>query len=653
MDKFTWKMIVNPLYWVAFLLYIGKQARKRTYNGLFPGLITVPLGLAFSVAALITTKSLVGETLGVGWYGWLPAALISSWVVGSFLWPFAYSVADILGDLLSHVTKGLATGVFVPIANGIRHLPGSKLLWSKCDEGEGKRKWFTTLALGGAVAIGTLAAGYVGYLFTLLMKDLLAPTLVGSGIIGTIFGNGWILAGFAGFVVARLVWQPVYDTLEKGEVQGLSVLVSGVAAYFAATVLGTDLVTQLAYGAGAFVVTAAWGLPAVLIFFNEGLKKFALWIRPLVKAVYDADKNDFRLLFHHTVNVAVAAGLTYGAYVLGVKLDWANWLTYGFAGVTLVSTYLGVVHTLKHNGGNAIVGFLSSVAAGFAAYGVYGDHLGYLGWLGGVIAAVLGAAAWGLLVLPLLYRGLELTVGKVLTSAGGGLDKLHEGIYQQVKSLYKAVFEKAQDATFNDKTDFKPLFGQLSNVAFAAFVFWTSYAYGLPAIESSVGYWLSLTAAGLVTLTSYLVGGKLAKHDGGEPLIVLLCVGAALWVGGAAFSVLAWAWYWSLAASVVLGIIGGYALGLFIIPPAYTLVKTIVNAIPDKEKDGWKAGIAKLFAAIHNGAYTVVDTILLKPLSAAIERIAAIFAPIIVRVSRAYRAITARIDAIFNRKKSV
>ncbi len=47
MDKLL--KVINPVYWVAFLIFVGRQARKRTYRDLFPGLITIPLGFAFSI----------------------------------------------------------------------------------------------------------------------------------------------------------------------------------------------------------------------------------------------------------------------------------------------------------------------------------------------------------------------------------------------------------------------------------------------------------------------------------------------------------------------------------------------------------------------------------------------------------------------------
>lgn len=654
MDKFTWKMIFNPIYWAAILILIGRQTRKRTYNGLFPGLITIPLGFAFSILALIVTKDVVGNDLGLGWYAWLPAALAASSLAAGFIWPVGYSVADIVGDFVGHLTKIIAESVIGPVVSTLRSLPIASAVWkhveSKPESGKRDRKWFTNFLLGATYVVGTLACGYAGYLTTEFVQGLLANTIVGSGILGMVLGNGWIIAGFAGVVAARLLWQPLHDTLDKAEVNGLTFIWSTIVGYYGAILLGSTLITQVAIGVGVFALNTAIVFPLVLLFFNEGLKKFGEWIKPILDNVYDAEKGDFRLFFHHSINIIVAVVLAGGAYLLGDKLDWNVWLTGGFTALTLVCSYLGVVNVLKHNGGNAIIGFLTSLAAGFGAFDLYGTHLGWLGWLGGVIAGVFAAAIWGLLVLPSVYWVLEGTIGSWFKKAGEGLDSMHKAAFENVKSIYKRVFEKAQEATFHDKTEFKPLFGQLSNVAFAAGVFATAWIYGLPHVEGPITYWLAVVAAVLVTFTSYLVGGKLAKNEGGEPLIVLLCVGAALYVGGNAFSMLPWAWYWALPTAAVLATVAGYGLGLFIIPPVYAVIKTLVNAIPDKT-GGWKAGIANFLAVIHKGIYALVDRFILKPFEGVIEAVAAFLAPIISAVSKAYRDLMDRVDRIFGRKK--
>lgn len=655
MDKFSWKMVVNPLYWVAFLIFIGRQARKRTYHGIFPGVITYPLGLAFSVMAFITTMHLVGDDMGIGWYGWVPAALIASSLVSGFIWPIAYSIADIVGDTLKHITKPLAEHVLGPVVGMLRSLPGASSIWkhveSTPEPGKTERKWFTTFLLGATYVVGTLACGYAGYLTAEFGQALLANTAVSTGVLGMILGNGWIIGGFAGVIVARLLFQPLHDTLDKAEVNGLTFIWSTIVGYYGAILLGSTLLTQIAIGAGIFAVNAALVFPIVLLFFNEGLKNLGELLKPVVENTYRGDKNDLRLFFHHAVNIVVAVGLSVGAFILGGMLEWNIWLTYGFTALTLVASYLSVVHVIKHSGGNAIIGFLTSVALGFGAFDLYLTHLGWFDWLGGVIAGVFAAAAWGLALLPLLYSGLGLFFDDKST-AGAALDKAHEKASANLKKLYEKGFKRAQEATFNDKTEFKPLFGQVSNVLFAGVVFYFAYFVGLPHADAGWTHWLALAGTVLVTATSYLVGGKLAKHDGGEPLIVLLCVGAGLYIGGNAFGMLPWAWYFALPTAAVLAIVAGYALGLFIIPPVYALLKVITLAIPDKtDGKGWKAGIATLFKLIHTVIYDFVDKWVLRPVNAAVERIAKVLAPIISAVSRAYNDIMQRIDRIFGRGK--
>lgn len=655
MDKFSWKMVVNPLYWVAFLIFIGRTARKRTYHGIFPGVITYPLGLGFSIVAFIATMHLVGDDICYGWWAWVPSALIASSLVSGFIWPIAYSLADILGDFLSHLTKPLAEKVLGPIVRVLRSIPGAASIWkhveSAPEPGKTNRKWFTVFLLGATYVVGTLACGYAGYVVTELVRSLLVDTVVSTGIIGMALANGWIIGGFAGVIVARLAWQPLHDTLDKAEVNGLTFIWSSIVGYYGAILLGDSLVTQIGYGVGIFAVNTALVFPVVLLFFNEGLKKVGEWLKPVVEKIYDGTKNDQRLFFHHIVNIVVAIGLAVGAYILGGMLEWNTWLTYGFTAVTLVASYLSVVHVIKHNGGNAIIGFLTSVALGLGAFDLYLTHLGWFDWLGGVIAGVFAAAAWGLAILPLIYAGIGLFFTEQST-AGASLDKLHEKASAGVKKLYEKGFKRAQEATFNDKTEFKPLFGQVSNVLFAGAVFYFSYFLGLPHVDAGWTHWLALAGTVFVTATSYLVGGKLAKHDGGEPLIVLLCCGAGLYVGGNAFAMLPWAWYFALPTAAVLAIVAGYALGLFVIPPVYALIKVCVNAIPDKtDGKGWKAGIATVLKLVHTVIYDFVDKWVLRPVNAAVERIAKVLAPIISAVSRAYNDIMQRIDRIFGKGK--
>ncbi len=655
MDKFSWKMVVNPLYWVAFLIFIGRQARKRTYNSLFPGVITIPLGLAFSIVTFIATMHLVGDDMGIGWWGWLPAALISSSLVSGFIWPVAYSLADILGDAFKHVTRPLAESVFGPLVGLLRRLPVASSLWqhveSEPEPGKSSRKWFTVFLMGATYVVGILACGYAGYLTTDLIKTLLVGSYVSTGVLGMVLGNGWVLGGFAGVIVARLLFQPLHDTLEKAEVNGLTFIWSTLVGYKGATLLGGTLLTQAGIGLGIFALNAALVFPVVLLFFNEGLKKAYETLKPILNTTYRGDKTDCRLFFHHVVNILVAIALAVGAFILGGMLGWNIWLTGGFTAVTLVASYLSVVHVIKHSGGNAIIGFLTSVGLGLTGFDLYLAHLGWLGWLGGLIAGVIVAALWGLVILPLIYAGLNLLFDDQ-SKAGEGLDKLHEKASAKLKKLYEKGFKRAQEATFNDKTEFKPLFGQVSNVLFAGVVFYFAYFIGLPHADAGWTHWLALAATVIVTATSYLVGGKLAKNEGGEPLIVLLCAGAGLYVGGHAFSLLPWAWYFALPTAGVLAIVAGYVLGLFVIPPAYALLKVITLAIPDKtDGKGWKAGIATLLKLIHTGIYDFVDKWLLKPLNAAVARIAKVLAPVIAAVSRAYNDIMTRIDKIFGRGK--
>lgn len=676
--KFSWRVLdlVNPLYWLAFIWWLGQQARRKTYRGFWPGLVTWPLALAFSIAALITTKHFVGDVNGYSWVVWLPSSLFSAWVVEMFLWPFAFSVSDKVGELIGKVTGGIAEKVLPAVVNGLKNLPGASAAWSHAEDDK-KRKWFTGFVMGLSYVTGFLASAYIGGQTALFARDILsgvfasgwfATTWLGeamagvpvlgfiasvldTGFFGALLGGGWILGGFVGFVAFRLVIQPVFDVMEKGKLPGVASVAGVLVAYFVHGLIGGPSVAALAAAVASFVVFTAWLFPLTLLFFNEGLKRFGEWIKPLLESVYDADESDWRKLFHHVVNIIVAVGLTAGAYILGSSMAWPLFVTAPFALLVLVVSYLTVVKAIEHSGGNAIVGVLSSLGVGLGTYFTYTTSVGLFGWLGGVFAAALGALVFGLLVFPAFYRLIQFVFSGITRGGGDSLEKAHKSIYETVKNLHKKVFEKAQKATFEDKTDFKPLFGQVANVLFSAGVFVTAYVYGVSAVESNIGWWCALAGAAIVSHLVYLTGGRLAGREGGEALIVLLSLGAAAYVGASAFIVLPWTWWLSLPTAVVLAIIAGYGVALYVLPPIYAVLKAVVNAIPDKE-GGWKKSIADMFEKMHKLFWTVFDTVVWTPLGKAVAAVAEFMAPIVAAINRRWRALMDRIDRIFNKNKT-
>ncbi|HEY9788031.1 MAG TPA: hypothetical protein V6D17_21765, partial [Candidatus Obscuribacterales bacterium] len=302
------------------------------------------------------------------------------------------------------------------------------------------------------------------------------------------------------------------------------------------------------------------------------------------------------------------------------------------------------------DGGNAIIGFLTSLAAALGSYNLYTAYVGFLGWLGGVIAAAFGALLCGLLVLPGLYRLLEIALAEVTAGAGKRVDDKHKAAFEWVKNFHKNTFERAQKETFEDKTDFKAFFGQIANILFAAAVFYAGWAYGVSQLTSTIAWWAALVGLGLLTLISYIIGGYWAKHDGGEPLIAMLSIGAALYVGANAFVVLPWTWWLALPTAIVLAILAGCLVGFYVLPPVYWILKKLVGFIPDTD-GGWKKSFSGVLESVHKTVYEAADRWIWSRFKRVVERIAKFMAPIIAAIDKRWRALMDRIDRIFNKKR--
>ncbi len=135
MDKLL--KVINPVYWVAFLIFV-EQAGASVPTAALPGRSPFRSGFAFSILALIVTKDLVGNDLGFGWYAWLPAALAASKSRGAeFIWPVAYSVADIVGDFVGHRPRSSPSGCIGPVVSTLRGLPIASAVWKHVESKPG------------------------------------------------------------------------------------------------------------------------------------------------------------------------------------------------------------------------------------------------------------------------------------------------------------------------------------------------------------------------------------------------------------------------------------------------------------------------------------------------------------------------------------
>jgi hypothetical protein len=624
--------LLNPLNLILFVWWLGKTARDRAYDVLFPGILTIPLGILASLGAAGLTANSFGFS-GDNWFLPIWPALGSALFTGAFLFPWAYSIGKSLSELISIVTKGLAETLLPGLVGVLRYLPFSGSGWDHIDSQENRS--FNRVV------------SFVGYASSFVATGIFAGS-IGLAIqawIGTSFlGWGWIAAGFATSIIFAAIATFFWDAVEHGKLPGVAVILGAPVAFLVAQHFGGSLVNQLLIGAGSFLVFVAYGFIVVHLFFSEGLKRGIKAVRPLMDSVYDLEETDFRKLGHHFFSWVATAGLVYFASWLSGLMGWPQAAVIAASVVAFLVGYFGVIHTIRHSGGNQIVAFLVS-----AALGIWGGFF-YLDahWLISAFVAVVAGVVNFCVVFPGIYRIVQFFLSGITDGAGNALNGLHRWATDIVKKVHKNVFEKSWDLAFHDKSEFKGLSGQVSNLLFTGLVGYIGWYLGAGSFD---GLWaiLGTAAAAVAVLLAYVAGGRAVKHNGAEPILVTISVVAALAILVTAFQALPWTWYFAAPAALALSVASGYFVALYILSPVYAGIRFVVLSVGGPS---WKEGLTNFLGGINEFVWKRFDSIVWSRLEASYKRLAAFLAPKLAAVIRTYEALKARMEALFGGRKS-
>lgn len=625
------KGILEYLIWpFAFIWYLGVQARKKAYGGgIIDRLISYPVAFVMTAAASSTVARHVGWTNEHSFLVWLPAALFVAWVTEHFLWPFAYVMAANLSDLVAKVSSKLAKAACPGFIGLLKNLPGVAEQWDTITADE-RKSWFSKALTVLTYVVSILASAHLAWSVTEVAHGWLNITFLGLG---------WVIAGFVGVAAFAVVCRTLVDVIEEGKLPGIAMGTGLVGVYFLTTLVGVSVVTAVGAVAG-FVVYCAYVFPWANILLTERLQQLVEWVKPLMKQSYEAKEGDYRLLFHHAVNLVATVLLSVFAYQLSSSMHWPLAACLVATVVTAVLAYFGVIETVKNGGGNIIVGLLLS---GWTAYEV-GGSVTYFGWIGEIIVGVFAGTLVFTVVFPLLYAVLAELLQEAAAGLGERVDKFHKTVYEAVKKLHKKIFNKAWDETYSDRTNFSKFSGHILNVLFAVTVIGLLDVYVVQRFEGLM-YLLLLFTAGAAGAISYLVFGRLAEKDGAQPVAVGLSLAAGAYVGINASLALTWTWWVADLVSLGIGIVVAYLFALYVFAPVYWGLKLALSKIPGS--DGFERSVSGFLSGFHKIAWELFEDRIWKHVREIYYRFREIFDPIYVRVEAAWNDFMRMIDRWF------
>ena len=636
-----------------------KKLKDRVYRG-WEGGIRAFFGGIFGFAGASAAGHWAGWTMGLGWYLWVPAGVIGWFGVYCYLWPLLYLCVLHpvwkLCDAIYDVTRDFTKKSFGPLTAGIVKVisticVGSGAAWDRVLSPAHNKTWFVKL-LGAVSYISTLGgAAYLGWhSYTAL------AALVGFGVIGTIVG---IAVGFfVAIMFAGLVWQ----FIDYGKLPFFGLVAGGAAVYGVAPILAAHLSGWPYYGAlvAAFAVSVGYVFPFINVLLTNGFLKM-LWdgLKPRIEKTYDEKDKSYAEFAHHGVNLLVTAGIAYGAWLLTSAAGLALVPAIAFIGVAALLTYVGFFKLVDHDGGNAVIGALSSLATGALAGHAYA-HAGLVyGTAGAIVSGIFAALVAGFVVLPLLYLGVRAICLEVGLSAIG---KVFAAIYNAVNDKFKDAVEKLEDlykATYRDKSGYQDLFLHVVNIAVAVLAFMGLSHLGTP---WAMGEALALTATIVIPVLSYLLVGKLLLKSGYGVEFVggVMALMAAATVGSEIYAVHAGAAFNIIG--VTASIATWFAAFLVLVPVGYWLLRVTTSwallpwlkpALASIYGFCWArfANVWDLFVAAYN--------LLLKPFLRLVGRafgwVGVLLAPLFRQLAAAWALMKAaydRVAAIFGGKRS-
>lgn len=509
---------VNPVYLVIAAIVmpfveIARWCVDKTYST-WKALITVPLAIAASFGGAIAASNYASNAWDLGGF-WTGVTGVAAWLAVMFyafplFWRFiAVPVSEFceaVYDRTRAITLKYSRPFFEFFCNAASTICiGSRGAMTRVLSKEHEDTWFAEL-----LAIVAYVSSFGGFGYLAWKTYGLVGTLITFPVVG------FALSAAAGLLVFGIGFGLLSQFLKYGKMAFIGVAASagavwGAAPYVVAWTGATGLWVYAAYAA-SFVVALGYVFPFVNVILTSGFwAKVWAFLKPLPEKTYDDRDEKYAEFFHHVVNFAATAAITYGAWYVGSAAGLALWGLAPVAVVVAALAYIVGFKAINHGGGNYITGALLSLWAAYST-GVWytGSHFVY-GIYGGIVAGVLAALVTGVVAFPVAYlfvRAILNTLGASVLA--GPLTALYNAVNDGFKQVLKGV-RKAFDAAYRDKSNYKTLVVQGVNLAvtYAAFTGTVSLVAGF-----GTGALLGWAAVALATFLTYMLVGKLLQKSG-------------------------------------------------------------------------------------------------------------------------------------------
>lgn len=584
----------NPLAWLAILIALvamsfikpAKWLTKEAYTK--AGALSWLFGAGLSVAAGIAVGHHLGWQLGLDLLWWLPFGLLSLFATYYYVYPLTY---------LALFQWSFKVG---------------RKLWDRVPQaGErtankyGFSPWLSNLLVKLAHLVATIAAVV---LFFNLASGIQTKLGWDSGFFWLV---GWALsiagAGILSFIAGALA----NLLISQAGVPFIALAGGGYLAHHYTAALesvsgsyGLPSWTVWAMQAAVVIVFVAYIFPIAHLFLTRILRPIGELIDSLLRnffktfgdlletAYADRDSNYVGLL-KQTGNIALAGAVGY-----------ATWGYLGGEGYTLVpsvlATSLAVLASYLIIGGAltvcefGVLAFLGNLAGvtylvGFNST-VNGYLLSYIGEFGLVVRLVIGVVSMllvSLIVYPVAYNLARAVLRPLLA---GWLGPFLVSTYRTLADEIFSAFSR----TYGDNTCYAPFFAHVTNVAATA-----ATVVGVAKLMALLSFTpvTSLTTVVLVSVSVYLLGGKLLARYKNSLIGTLVAISVGLYAGVAAYDHFAENYWWGIAGFVAAAL----ATGFIGFPLVYVVVRAVLNAV---RVDAW---LAPLVIGVHNFFFGFVE----------------------------------------------
>ncbi len=664
LTKFLW-VLLTPV--VALYLVIRESADYLSERAYEEGACSFNalVGLAMSAIAAFATSSFAqANQVSLLWWG--PGAVASFYLTACIFWPLLYlglfKPLGQLGDKMLALTGKLAKNIAAPIFSGLASLasklPGAEQLWRNIldkppGDGSQRNRWVVEV-LSAVLAIATFAFGvFVAYSsYTYLITAV--TTVLWHPLVNQ------ALAGLLALTAAIYVLGPLYQLQIEGKEGYLVAALSGSATWL--TVSKTGLLAGLsglsfwAATALLLVIAFAYIVPGAISLASGNLIKSILrfWGELLGQVYGDEPNKDFRKFYHHLLNIVIAVLSSGLAYYVALLIN----LPTALVGVVVVCALLysyveSLREDLENYEGNALIGILLSLVAGFVSF-IALPHLTLVGagLADGALAALCVGITfvYGLLLHPFVYLLTRKLTAWASAPLGTKLAATHTSAALAYDRLRDAV-RRMQYRASSDNSAYAGLFGHGLSLAVVGLAAWT--ALPLAVSYLSFGFWISLALVAFVAFNLLAICGRFFFYFG---------LGAFAYGGGLLTLLLSGHWVYtasggSILATLLVAPVLGYLFKSVFAPGFYLAIRSLTNRL----FTGWLAPLmSKLFALIwkiFDAFWRQFFRVLVRVEKVFAKIYAAIYkvvAPILRSLYQAiYRVVAPAISAVLNLASSV